>query len=163
MKPKKVFYYVILPFVSLVFIDQLSKYFISVNIDNLPVNIIGTYLRFVYGENRYAIFGISFGSNILHFILPTFALLLVIYLIYRYRKFPKLVVPLSIILGGGVSNLLDRVIRGFVIDFIDMGIGGCRWYTYNFADAFTLLSIIYLLVYDIFGTKKTKEKEKKKS
>ncbi len=149
-KLKNFLLYALSPFLFLFFLDQITKYLIVKNRYHLPVNIIGNYLRFVYGENRHAIFGISFGPGFMYFILPGIALCLVLYLMYKYRDKPSLLIPLSFIMAGGVSNLLDRAIRGFVVDFIDMGIGRYRWYTYNFADAFTLLSIIYLIFYDIF-------------
>jgi signal peptidase II len=61
------------------------------------------------------------------------------------------------ILGGGVgNNLLDRVRFGSVVDFIDMGIGSTRWYTYNLADAFAVAGVIMLLAHEFLGWGKIK-------
>ena len=61
-------------------------------------------------------------------------------------------VGLGLILGGGVSNnLIDRVSLGSVVDFIDMGIGKRRWYTFNLADAFAVAGVIMIIVHEFFG------------
>jgi len=66
-------------------------------------------------------------------------------------------IGLGMILGGGVgNNLIDRVRFGSVVDFIDMGIGSTRWYTYNLADAFAVAGVIMLLTHEFFGWGKAK-------
>ena len=100
------------------------------------ISIIGDFLRFIYVRNpgsamglfpvgRYALVGIS--------------LLASLFLIYLYRTTdPRLKVRLgamAAILGGAVGNLIDRVFySGHVVDFIDVGIGTHRFYTFNVAD-----------------------------
>jgi len=44
-------------------------------------------------------------------------------------------VALGLLLGGAIGNLSDRLRHGFVLDFVDAGVGGLRWYTFNVADA----------------------------
>ena len=50
------------------------------------------------------------------------------------------------LLGGALGSLLDRLLRGYVIDFVDAGIGSLRWYTFNVADSSDLPSTILLLL-----------------
>jgi signal peptidase II len=54
-------------------------------------------------------------------------------------------VALGLLLGGAVGNLIDRLRYGFVVDFVDMGIGGWRFYTYNVADSAITVSILLLI------------------
>ena len=44
-------------------------------------------------------------------------------------------VALGLLLGGAIGNMIDRLRLGYVVDFVDIGIGGFRWYTFNLADA----------------------------
>jgi signal peptidase II len=55
-------------------------------------------------------------------------------------------VALGLLLGGAIGNLIDRLTRGYVVDFVDMGIGSWRFYTYNVADAGISTAIVLLLL-----------------
>ena len=55
-------------------------------------------------------------------------------------------VTLGLLLGGAIGNMLDRLRLGYVVDFVDGGIGNIRWYTFNVADAAISLSILLLLL-----------------
>lgn len=55
-------------------------------------------------------------------------------------------VAFGLLLGGAVGNLLDRMRLGFVVDFVDMGIGEVRWFAFNVADAAISLAIVALFV-----------------
>jgi signal peptidase II len=52
---------------------------------------------------------------------------------------------LGLLLGGAVGNMVDRLRLGYVVDFVDGGIGSVRWYTFNVADAAISLAILLLL------------------
>ena len=54
------------------------------------------------------------------------------------------------ILGGALGNIIDRMIRGFVVDFLDFGIATYRWYTFNVADIFIVSGCILLSILIIF-------------
>jgi len=58
---------------------------------------------------------------------------------------------LGLLLGGAVGNLIDRVVRGYVIDFVDMGIGTLRFYTFNVADSAISVAIALLLALSLLG------------
>lgn len=55
-------------------------------------------------------------------------------------------VAFGLLLGGALGNLLDRIRLGYVVDFVDTGIGDVRWYAFNVADAAISLAIVALLV-----------------
>jgi signal peptidase II len=54
-------------------------------------------------------------------------------------------VALGLLLGGALGNMLDRLSRGYVVDFVDIGLGDLRFYTFNVADSAITCSILLLL------------------
>lgn len=59
-------------------------------------------------------------------------------------------IALGLLLGGALGNLIDRLHYGAVIDFVDMGIGAWRFYTYNVADAAISTSLVLLIAMALF-------------
>jgi hypothetical protein len=62
-----------------------------------------------------------------------------------------LTLTLGLLLGGAIGNEIDRVRLGYVIDFVDMGVGAWRFYTFNVADASISVSIVILLALGLLG------------
>ena len=60
-------------------------------------------------------------------------------------------IALGLLLGGAIGNLIDRIRYGYVIDWVDMGIGSWRFYTFNVADSAISIAIVLLLASAIFG------------
>jgi lipoprotein signal peptidase len=54
-------------------------------------------------------------------------------------------VTLGLLLGGALGNMADRLRLGYVVDFVDIGIGDLRWYTFNMADAAISAAIVLLV------------------
>jgi signal peptidase II len=69
-----------------------------------------------------------------------------------------LAVALSLILGGAVGNLIDRLAYGYVIDFLDVYYGTWHWPAFNIADSAITLGVVLMLL-ESFGLGKTKDKE----
>src|SRR5262249_15847876 len=63
----------------------------------------------------------------------------------RSGRNPYLTVTLGLLLGGALGNLLDRLRLGYVVDFVDLGVGSVRWYTFNVADTAISIAILLLL------------------
>jgi len=119
-------------------VDLITKRMVLANEAALraKVQVIGDLVRFIYVRNpgsamglfpvgRWALVGISVAASL--------------FLIYLYRTTePDLKVrrgAMAAILGGALGNLVDRVLyNGLVVDFIDVGIGTHRFYTFNVAD-----------------------------
>ena len=57
-----------------------------------------------------------------------------------------LTVTLGLLLGGAIGNMLDRLRLGYVVDFVDVGIGTTRFYTFNVADSAISAAILLLLL-----------------
>jgi signal peptidase II len=80
------------------------------------------------------------------------AVVLVALLVYCLASSPgsPLTVPaLGLIIGGGVSNLIDRLFHGgYVVDFLNVGIGPARTGIFNFADVFIMIGVLLLIFSD---------------
>ena len=74
----------------------------------------------------------------------------------------RLVVALSLVLGGAVGNLIDRVAYGYVIDFIAWHIGESYWPTFNIADAVIVAGIGLLFIEMVWGYQEEDEDDDKK-
>jgi signal peptidase II len=104
----------------------------------VPHNIVDDVLRFTLAYNPEGAMSFSLGpSSRWWFVLLSIGTLFV--LLYMYRQTPRddrlQIASIALICGGAVGNLLDRIKspRG-VVDFIDIGIGSHRFWTFNFAD-----------------------------
>jgi signal peptidase II len=110
-----------------------------------PVEIAGDVVRITLSHNQGALFGLFQGSALL-FALGSLAVLGII-VWYHARAGRNLAVSLALglLLGGAVGNLIDRLRLGYVVDFVDAGLDGWRWYTFNVADAAISLAIVLLI------------------
>ena len=130
----------------LIIIDQITKYLAFLYKASLypPVEIF-SWLNLVYVENKGISFGILSKLNI-SFYLGLVSFLISFYIIYLLKKSEKLIekIALSLILGGAVGNGLDRVIREYVIDFIDISLNNYHWPAFNIADSsITVGGVVY--------------------
>ena len=124
-------------------------------------DILGSFLRFTHVKNPGIAFGIPVGDfSILVVILSFGATICIGYLHWQERNnHPLIVNGLGLILGGAIGNLIDRSYIFFsgtyegVVDFIDVGAGGFRWYTFNIADSAVTLGVILYLLHSLFMIK----------
>ncbi len=114
------------------------------------VEVIGDWLRLVHGQNNGGLFGLFAGQAAVFAIASIGVIALILVYHARSGRSPLLSVALGLLLGGAVGNLLDRVTRGYVVDFVDAGIGDLRWYTFNVADAAISAAIVLLIVLSIW-------------
>jgi signal peptidase II len=61
----------------------------------------------------------------------------------------------GLLAGGAIGNLIDRLAFGYVLDFIDIGVGSLRFWTFNIADAGISLGIVILLVDTLWRSRST--------
>ena len=119
--------------------------------------LIGSYLQIIRGENRGGLFGMVQGSAPLLALLSVGVILaLVIY--HERERLPRvspLTVGVGLLIGGAIGNLIDRVAFGYVLDFIDVGVGSLRFWTFNIADAGISLGIVILLVDTLWRSRST--------
>ena len=157
---KRNFYFVFM-IIFLTF-DQITKMFIFHSLDLFgSIAVIPGFFNLVHVHNRGAIFGfLSHSDNSLIFILLTlasfFAMSLIVYYFFKTPLTEKpLLVSLSLILAGALGNLIDRVLRGYVIDFLDVYVKKWHWPSFNLADSCITVGAL-LLVYIFLFTKSSK-------
>ena len=121
-----------------VVVDLWSKRLVLANAELLreKVEVIGDVVRFVYVRNPGAAMGLL---PVGRFVLIGVSVLVCCALIFAYlRSDPRRTAcraAMAAIVGGALGNLIDRVFYdGLVVDFIDIGIGAHRFYTFNVAD-----------------------------
>lgn len=143
-------------FISFI-LDQLTKLYVVnyLNPMDAPTEVIGSLLRLKLTFNPYGVFGLSIGPAALNYVLTVVGIIVLFYVGLTLKDRTGLIV-FGLLIGGALGNVADRVRFGYVIDFIDMGIGNLRWFTYNLADAFITVGAIFLLVREILFKKKTR-------
>lgn len=133
--------------VGVVVVDQLTKAWLVANVGPGEVMIVlGDWIRLVHGQNTGAIFGLFRDSAVLFAAVSLVVIGLIIAFQARAGRDPILATALGLLLGGAVGNLIDRLRYGYVVDFVDIGIGDWRFYTFNVADASITLAVLLLLV-----------------
>jgi signal peptidase II len=114
-----------------------------------PHEVVGDMVRFTLGYNPGAAFGMYVGAAS-RAVFTVLALLALGALGFMYRATPAHrrteVAGLALIAGGAVGNLIDRIWLGKVVDFIDVGIGTTRFWTFNIADAGITIGALLLAV-----------------
>jgi signal peptidase II len=126
----------------LVVVDQITKMLIARGISLYEtVPVISGFFNLTHIHNRGAIFGFFSKSSgkLTGILLPVFSLAALSLVIYYFVKTPAsdkwLKFSLSLILAGALGNQIDRFVRGYVIDFLDVYIKNWHWPTFNVADS----------------------------
>jgi len=126
-----------------------------------PTDVLDGLIRITKTYNNGALFGM-FSSTAAVFAIASLAVIGVIlwYVLTRGGRGPILVtIALGLLLGGAVGNLVDRVRWGYVVDFVDMGIGGVRFYIFNVADASISIAIVLLLAHSLWADRASRHAE----
>ncbi len=136
-------------------LDQISKILICNHLSPVdpPVEVIGSLLRFKLAYNPYGVFSITYGPAFLYYLFHIIGVIIFSYIGLTQKDSFRTIV-FGFIVGGALGNLSDRLRLKYVIDFIDMGIGDLRWFTYNLADTFVTLGAVYLIAAELLGRKR---------
>ena len=140
---------------SVVSFDRLSKVFFAHLLDlNESIIVIKGFLYFTLVHNTGIAFGLFKDCGAVFIIIPLILTGLLIYNIYYYRDSDHLnrtyIVAFSLILGGAIGNLIDRIFYGYVIDFIDFRI----WPVFNVADSCITIGAVMIAMQCLQMTKK---------
>jgi len=144
---------------GILFLDQASKYAIKSSLtlyQSIP--IIPEFFNLTFVTNSGIAFGINIpGGFIIFKVLHTLMTIGLIWYIWQERKSHPLVrVSLALILAGALGNLIDRLVYGDVVDFLDFMVGDFHWYIFNIADsAVTIGMVIYIYFTFVIENKKT--------
>jgi signal peptidase II len=127
--------------------DQLTKAWLTSFLEpGERVEVIGDLVRLIHSQNSGALFGLFQDQAILFGIVSLGVVAGIIWFHHSSGRNTLLSVALGLLLGGALGNMADRFRIGYVVDFVDVGIGTLRFYTFNVADSAISLSILLLLV-----------------
>ena len=141
-------------------IDQVSKYYI-INIFKFQNEgiYLSSFLNLQLIWNEGIAFGLLSFENDLYYNSITFVITIVILiLLFLIKNDDQYSYFYSIIVGGALGNLIDRIRYSSVPDFIDFHISNFHWFVFNIADIFVSLGVICLIVAEIFFNKNVNEK-----
>jgi len=146
--------------IGAVILDQVTK-LLAVNflkpIDTFP--IIKDVLHLTYSENTGAAFGMLKDARWVFMVFSVAAIIAIIVYFIVVKPTDKLcITALSFILGGGIGNMIDRVLYGYVVDFIDFRL--INFAIFNGADSFITVGAALLMLYFIIGEVKNAGKKK---
>lgn len=149
---------------AVVVLDQVSKRWVDSSFELAsrsipagqaggPTEFIGEYVRIAKTYNDGAIFGFLDTSAMLMAVLTLFVIAGIAWYEWRHAAGlgPLVSIGLGLLLGGAMGNLIDRLLYGHVVDFVDVGIGSTRWYAWNLADAAVFLGIVALFAAALLG------------
>lgn len=141
-------------------LDQISK---DAALDFTRISLkveINKYLNFVHVWNK----GISFGlfnqfknSSYIFLSISSIITFILIFWLMQSGKFATYF-PLSLVIGGAISNIIDRIRHGAVVDFIELHIETYFWPAFNLADSFICIGVFFLIIDSVF-----EEVERKKN
>ncbi|MCA6079538.1 MAG: signal peptidase II [Endomicrobium sp.] len=145
-------------------LDQLTKTLVDKFIDYASsVNVISflDFFNIVNVRNTGASFSMFQGRNSL------FALMVFLFLsavsIWLYKNWNKIRkvqrYAFCLVISGGLGNLIDRLLRGAVVDFLDFGINSLRWPAFNVADSCIFIAAVIIFVDILMFSKRQKEEK----
>ncbi len=124
--------------------DRFLKILALTRADNNPIPLLGKFFSFNFTANHYMAFSLPLGGQVLNILIIVAILLLlsfIFYLTLNKNEQKPLILPLTIILIGAISNILDRVSNGYVIDYLDL-----HYFTvFNLADVMISLGTLFII------------------
>lgn len=139
-----------------VLIDQIIKLIIMGTMGiGSSIPVIPDFFSLTYVENNGAAWSIFSGNRIFLISISIIALILVYWYFFKNKNIKTFeFVIYSILIGGIIGNLLDRIKVGSVIDYLDFKIFNYNFPVFNFADICIVISVILLLIYSFKGENK---------
>lgn len=146
-------------FLLILLADQYTKLVVQQDmIVGQSIPVIHRIFHFTYVQNTGGAFGILRGRTNLFIIVSIIVIIFIIYFMLKEEKkdtFVKIV--FSVVLGGAISNLIDRMRLGYVVDFIDFQV----WPVFNIADSAISVGMALLLIRLFFRKENPQELVKK--
>lgn len=146
MKSKKINFLMIITIIAIL-LDQLIKIIIKSKIFNSSIILIPHVLNLTYVQNTGAAFGIGSDSTSMFVAVNVVIIGLITYFIFsKKEELSKLIlIALHLVLAGGIGNLIDRIARGFVIDYIDIS-PLIKYPVFNLADIFVVVGCLIVVI-----------------
>ena len=140
------------------FTDRVSKIYAIKHLMNNNGYSVNDFLNFDLVWNTGIGFGLfSVEANITYHLISLLIFIVIIFLFYLITKakFTDKIL-FSMIVGGAIGNLYDRLVYFAVPDFIDFHINQFHWFTFNIADIFISIGIILIIIKDLSLSKNEK-------
>ena len=146
----------------LVIIDQAVKILvISKMALQQSIQVINNFFNITYVRNTGAAWSILSGNVLLLIVVSIVALIGIYYYLIRDKKLNRIdIISYSMLIGGIIGNLIDRVIHGYVIDYLDFKIFNYNFPIFNIADTLIVISIIIIGISLIVGEYREQNKNK---
>ncbi len=136
-------------------LDQFTKQLIIRNINyNHEIEVIRGFFYLTNVRNKGAAWGIMQNYRIFFIVVTVVIVCAMLYFMMRVKQ-NYIRAVCSFMIGGAIGNFIDRLFRGYVIDFLDFYIGSYHFPTFNVADIFITIGTVVLL-YEVFCKGKIK-------
>ncbi len=130
-------------------LDQLSKYWVSASLGYGEAHAYTGFFNLVLTHNRGAAFSFLAGAGgwqrVFFIAIALVAIVVISVLLVRHAGDRLFCLALALILGGAIGNVLDRIVLGYVIDFLDFHIAGWHWPAFNLADSAITVGAVLLV------------------
>ncbi len=143
-------------FFFLVTLDQITKALVINNFDLYESIPLFPIINLTFVVNYGFAFGLLNDPTLNQILVSLIILLIISYFLYLLLKTQDKIFQsnLTLILAGALGNFIDRIFRGFVIDFIDIYIGKYHWPAFNIADSCITIGFLVLMINILFLNKK---------
>jgi len=128
--------------IVVILIDQISKFFVVKFLYQGQIDIIPNIFSLTYVENYGTAWGLFAEFNaVIQVILPIVIIGILMYFSYTSKSKSDIVFS-TFILGGAIGNYIDRMMRGYVVDFLDFKV----WPVFNFADMMIVIGCVLMCI-----------------
>ena len=132
---------------AVLILDQLAKaWLVSTLSPGERIQVVGDFVRLVHSQNTGALFGLFRDQALFFAIVSVGVVAAIVWFHHSSGRNTLLSIALGLLLGGALGNMTDRFRIGYVVDFVDVGLGTLRFYTFNIADSAISLAILLLLI-----------------
>jgi signal peptidase II len=132
---------------AVVIIDRVTKSWLVGQLDpGESMSVIGDLVRLTFVQNSGALFGLFQDSAVVFGLVSLVVVGAIVWYHGNAGRSTLLSVALGLLLGGAIGNLIDRLTLGYVVDFVDVGLGTLRFYTFNAADAAISTALLLLII-----------------
>jgi signal peptidase II len=133
-----------------VLLDQLSKYWAGTSFTYGETRAVTGFFNLVLTYNKGAAFSFLAGAagwqRGFFITIALVAVVVISVLLARHSGEPLFCLALALILGGAIGNVVDRIILGHVVDFLDFHFAGWHWPAFNLADSAITAGAVLLVV-----------------
>ena len=151
----------ILTVILLVVLDQWTKWQALTKLKPIRNKVVMEgFLDFTFVENRGAAFGILSGQRVFFIVLTMVVAVGILYSFYKLpdtREYNYLKYALLLVLSGAIGNVIDRAVRGYVVDFLEVTF--IKWPVFNLADIYVVIGACFILFLSLFVIKEEEKKE----